>query len=227
MTLRNSNIFAIAVVLACAPAKAQTPDTGSPAQKSQSVQAPGVIGAFDNGKEPVEFAPMTQPERFRYYVRTTYGLGGILSTAAGAGIHQLTDTPKEWDQGAEGYGRRFGSAYATRIIQGTLEYGGSLALREDNRYVPSRETGLWNRSKHALVSTLTARNDAGHEHFAYSHVGGAAGAAFISRIWQPHSTNTAGDGAVTFGIIMAADAGGNMFKEFWPDVKRHLFRKRN
>jgi hypothetical protein len=32
---------------------------------------------------------------------------------------------------------------------------------------------------------------------------------------------------VTFGIIMAADAGGNMFKEFWPDVKRHLFRERN
>ncbi len=76
-------------------------------------------------------------------------------------------------------------------------------LHEDNRYVLPSETGFWN-----------------------SRFGSAAGAAFISRVWQPHSTDSAGDGADQFGIIIGADVGRNMFHEFWPDMKRHLHMKR-
>jgi hypothetical protein len=53
----------------------------------------------------------------------------------------------------------------------------------------------------------------------------AAGAAFISRAWQPRSTTTAGDGAVNFGLTMASDASFNIFREFWPDLS-HRFHKR-
>ena len=48
----------------------------------------------------------------------------------------------------------------------------------------------------------------------------------FSRVWQPHSTDSAGDGADQFGIIIGADVGRNMFDELWPDMKRHLLVKR-
>jgi hypothetical protein len=99
-----------------------------------------------------------------------------------------------------------------------------MALHEDNRYIRSSDHGFWKRSKYAIGSTFVARNDAGRKHFAYSRVGAAAGSSFISRVWQPRSANSAGDGAVSFGISMATDVGGNVFREFLPDLKSK-FRK--
>jgi hypothetical protein len=98
-------------------------------------------------------------------------------------------------------------------------------LHEDNRYFVSGQTGFLRRTKYAIVSTLLARNDNGTQSFSFSRVGSAAGASFISRAWQPRSTTSAGDGAVSFGITMASDMGFNVFREFWPDLKGH-FRKK-
>lgn len=223
--MRHSILLAVVFVLVNSPARSQTSDIGVQPQPTHSADATGVIGPFAEGAARPEFVPMTASERFRLYLRRAFAPGSILESAAGAGIRQWENTPKEWKQGAEGYGDRLGSAYATHFIRESLEYGASAALREDNRYTRSGESGFWKRSKHAIVYTFMARNDAGNEHFAYSRFGSAAGAAFISRIWQPHSTNSAGDGAVVFGGTIGSDVGANMFHEFWPDIRRRVLRR--
>ena len=55
--------------------------------------------------------------------------------------------------GAEAYGDRFGNSYARHLIRGTLEYGASAILREDNRYVPSLDTGFWKRTSPLSVTS--------------------------------------------------------------------------
>ncbi len=214
--MRHSIFLEVAFLLVNSAARSQTTDASVQPQTTQSADATGVIGPFREGTAPPEFVPMTASERLRLYLRRTFEIGPIIESAAGA---------KEWKQGAEGYFDRFGSSFADHIIRETLRYGGGAALREDDRYVPSRESGFWRRTKYAVANTFIARNDAGNEHFAYSRFGSAAGSAFISRIWQPHSTNTAGDGAVTFGITIGSDVGANMFREFWPDIRRHVLRR--
>ena len=223
--MRHSILLAIAFVLVNSAAQSQTADVSVEPQVTKSADATGVIGSFKEGTAPPEFVPMTASERLRYYLRSTYSLGSIVWSAAGAGIAQGNDKPKEWKQGAEAYGDRFGNSYAIHTIKGTLQFGASAALHEDYRYVRSRDSGFWKRSKHAVVETFIVRNNAGSEHFAYSRLGSAAGAAFISRIWQPHSTNTTGDGAVEFGILFSENVGSNMFHEFWPDIRRHVLRR--
>lgn len=223
--MRHSILLTVAVVLMNSPARSQTSNSGARPETTQSADAAGVIGPFAEDTAPPEFVSLTASERFRLYLRRTFGIGSIVDSAAGAGIRQWEDTPKEWKHGAEGYGDRIGTSYATHFIRETLEYGASAALREDNRYIRSGESGFWKRSKHALVYTFMARNDAGNEHFAYSRFGSAAGAAFISRIWQPHSNNSTGDGAVVFGITIGTDMGANMFHEFWPDIRRRVLRR--
>jgi len=173
---------------------------------------------------PAQFAPLTSSERFRNYLVGWVDAESILRAGAGAAIMQADGTPKEWRGGAEGYGKRIGSAYAEHTIDRTLEYGISAVLHEDNRYFVSGETGFLRRTKYAIKSTFLARHDNGRQYFSFSRIGGAAGAGFISRAWQPRSTTSAGDGAESFGIIMAADVGFNVFREFWPDMKRR-FRK--
>jgi hypothetical protein len=223
--MRNPIILGLATVLTHFAAAGQTAGTAAPSQDTQSGDANGVIGSCAKEIEPVELVPMTASERFRLYLCRTYGPGAILQSAVAGGFAQLHNEPKEWKQGAEGYGERVGSAYGIDMIRGTLQYGAAAALREDDRYIRSRDTGFWKRSKHAVAETFLARNNAGHEHFAFSRFGSAAGASFISRTWQPRSTNTAGDAAVVFGLTIGADVGSNIFHEFWPDIKRHVFKR--
>jgi len=174
---------------------------------------------------PPAFAPMTRSERFSAYLKGLAGPETILRAAAAAGISQATNTPKEWGGGAEAYGYRIGNAFAQHMIRNTLQYGASAVLHEDNRYFASGQTGFFRRTKYAVASTFLARHDNGDRSLSFSHIGSAAGTAFISRAWQPRSTTTAGDGAVNFGIAMAADMGFNVFREFWPGMKRHFHRK--
>jgi hypothetical protein len=223
--MRNSMLIPIVLVLMRSPAQGQSTEFNAPPQAAQSSNVTGVIGPSAQATQPPEYVPMTASERFRLYLRRTYGIGSLFKSAAGAGSHQWGNTPKEWKQSAEAYGDRLGSSLAIHTIRGTLRYGASAALHKDDRYVRARDTGFWRRSKHAVRETFIARNDVGHEHFAYSRFGSAAGAAFISRIWQPRSTNSAGDGAEVFGLAIGLDVGHNMLREFWPDVKRHLFKK--
>jgi hypothetical protein len=40
----------------------------------------------------------------------------------------------------------------------------------------------------------------------------------VSRAWQPPSTRSAGDGAVSFGITLGYNALSSAVKEFLPDI---------
>ena len=170
---------------------------------------------------PRAFAPMTASERFGRYLLGIADGESLVRAAASGAIAQAENTPKEWRGGAEAYGKRVGNAYAEHVINRTVQYGLAAALHEDNRYFVSGQTGFGRRIKYAVASTLLARHDNGSRFLSFSRIGGAAGAAFISRQWQPRSTNSAGDAASSFGVTMAADIGFNVFREFWPGLRRH------
>jgi hypothetical protein len=217
--MRNFLFIAFGLIVLQDTAAAQTNPGTSLAETAPPIEtATGVIGATSD-EIPHEFTPLTESEKLRLYLRRAFGPAAIARAAAAGGIAQSTNTPKEWRRGADGYGKRVGTSMATHIIDKTLEYGASELLREDNRYIRSGEGGFGKRVNHAFGAVFVARNEGGRGHFAYSRFGGAAGAAFISRLWQPHSTNSAGDAAVTFGVIMATDIVGNFLHEFWPARK--------
>jgi hypothetical protein len=187
--------------------------------------SPGLDSQSSSASPPLsQFAPMTRSERLSRYLAGLVDEESALRAVVSGGIAQAKNTPKEWGGGAEAYGERVGNAFAQHVINRTLEYGISSALHEDNRYFASGQTGFLRRTKYAVKSTLFARHDNGSQSFSFSRIGGAAGAAFISREWQPRSTNSAGDGAVNFGITMGSAIGFNIFREFWPDMKRRLRR---
>ena len=215
--MRSSAILIFGLLCWQSAAGAQTinnnivPDEGS----SDRAAKTGVIGG-ESSINRSTYAPPTMSERLRMYVVSAFGPQAILRAAAGAGIAQWDNTPKEWKQGSEAYGERFGNVLAEHVIYKTLEAGASAVLHEDDRYFLSTDTGFGKRLKHAVGSAFVTRNPAGEDRFAYARFGAALGSAFISRAWQPPSKNSAGDAAVTFGINMAVDMGWNVFKEFRP-----------
>ncbi|HLY17653.1 MAG TPA: hypothetical protein VKR61_10545 [Bryobacteraceae bacterium] len=166
------------------------------------------------------YIPLTQKERLRYYFSHMFSVESVFRSAAGAGINQAMNTPSEWGQGGEGYGRRFASSYAGHIVQSTVMYGAGAVLHEDNRYFRCPDSGVGTRLKYAIVSTFMARHDDGSRHFSWSRIGSYGAAAAISRAWQPPSTRGPVNFADSFAIFVGAEAGFNVAREFLPSIFR-------
>lgn len=174
-----------------------------------------------------DFQPLTQRERTQIYLKTMVNPLGYFKAGFSAGIDQWKDKPEEWEQGASGYGKRFANIVGQYSIQRTVTFGLSSAIHEDNRYFNSGRRGFWPRVGYSMASGILARHDDGTRHISVSQLGGVAAAAFLSRTWQPPSTSSAGDGAVSFGITMASNMGFGVVKEFLPDIGRAIRNKRS
>jgi hypothetical protein len=168
--------------------------------------------------------PLTVGGKLRFYLKATYGPGPLLNMAAWAGLNQWRDFPTQWGQGMEGYGRRFASRVGQSTLNNSIRFGVGAALREDPRYFPSERKGVLPRIGHALAYTFVARTDSGGRTFAVSHFAGALGSAFISNSWYPAGVDDTNHALGRAGITVAVDAGMNVVREFWPDVKR-VFRR--
>jgi len=172
-----------------------------------------------------EFRPLTLKQRAQNYAETMVNPFGFIKAGLSAGIDQWNDKPVEWEQGASGYGKRLANLLGQYSIQRTVTFGLGSVLHEDNRYFNSGKTGFWPRTRYAVASGILARHDDGSRHVSISQLGGVAAGAFLSRTWQPQSENSAGAGAVSFGITMAGNMGFGIVKEFLPDIERAVKNK--
>ena len=134
---------------------------------------------------------LTFGKRAREYRRNLFSPETIVGPAFGAGIGQWEDEPAGWHQGAEGYGKRFGSGIARHTIAETIRFGFAAADGEDPRYFLSEDRSFWGRTKHAVVSTFVSQRSSGTRIPAFSRFAGIYGAAFISNVWYPDNRATA------------------------------------
>ena len=216
MTYRAPRPWLAFLAIACLPvAFSQDPATSvkpAPSTVKSDVidKIMGVVGQDDT--------TLTERRRFHLYLMSTVGPVPILAEAAGAGIGQWENSPKEWGQGWNAYGKRFGSNLAYNGVRGTITYGTSILFHEDNRYFVSHKHGLWARTGYAVLSTVTARNPDGRTTFSISSVTGVVGASAISSIWGPASWKGIGNISQNAGISFGATAGFNLVREFLPDL---------
>jgi hypothetical protein len=170
--------------------------------------------------------PLSMSGKFTYHAVRAVGPMALLGSAAYAGILQEADTPEKWGQGANGYGLRFGSTVACSVIHGALAFGLDSALHQDPRYYRAGGTGFWRRTRHAVRGTILTRKDKGGETLSTWRIGSAYGAAFLSNQWYPGKLNTVGYGIAEGTLQLGFDVASNLGSEFWPDIKRKVFRRK-
>ena len=149
-----------------------TRGSGSAATQQPSNEAPPTAvesslfsSLFMSGKTQDQFEPLTPKERLVVYAKDLFGPFHLLLAGVSAGITQLQDSPKEWGEGAQGYGIRYANYYGIAIISSILQMGGEDLLHEDNLYYGSGEHGLWKRMKYAVKSSVLARSSRRHATF--------------------------------------------------------------
>jgi hypothetical protein len=80
------------------------------------------------------------------------------------------------------------------------------------------------RALYALSRVLVNRQDNGNRSLNYSELLGNGIAAAVGLSYYEDNRNVA-DFAQNWGIQIATDAVSQVGKEFWPDVKRHVFHR--
>jgi hypothetical protein len=230
MTDKSIRVIGI-LALTFAPLAAAQNQDSPPAEPKASAVSRGIDHLFNylnmaGTTNASDFQPLTQKQRTQIYLKTMVNPLGYLKAGFSGGIDQWKDKPSEWEQGASGYGKRFGNIVGQYSIQRTVTFGLGSALHEDNRYFNSGQKGLWSRTGYAVASGILARHDDGSRHLSISQLGGVAAGAFLSRTWQPPSQHSSGDAAVSFGITMGSNMGFGVVKEFLPDLGRAIRKKR-
>ena len=161
-----------------------------------------------------------------YHVERTFSPGSLALSGVKAGYSQMTDSPTEWGQGGDAYGKRLVSSVASSGIRAVLAFGLDSTLHQDPRYFRSDSTGIWPRTKHALRGTILTRTDSGGETLSIWRLGSAYGAAFISEQWYPDRLHTVHHGFVGGSTRLGFDLAKNVFAEFWPDIKKKISRRK-
>jgi hypothetical protein len=169
-------------------------------------------------------APLTAKLKFQLATKVLYDPVTFIGVAAISGINQAGDIPN-YGQGAEGYAKRFGAAYASGAAD--VMIGGAVLptlLHQDPRYFYQGTGTNRSRAWHAISSTFVCRGDNGQLQPNYSTIGGDLGAAAIATSYYPPSDRGAGRVFGTTLINTGERVLANLAQEF---VVRRLTPKAN
>ena len=238
-----------AAMLVAGPACSARQQADSPAGASQAIEEQKLPGPKQDAKP---LAPATSKDRLFYAmpnfmtVREVDGMPPLTSgqkfsvVARGsfdyfqsvwygvlAGISQAENSEPSFGQGAQGYGKRYGTAVADGTIEDFMT-GAILpsVLHQDPRFFQSGQGGFWRRTGYAISRIFVTRGDSGRRQFNFSEVVGSGLAAGISTYsYHPRADRTFSNTASVWGTQIGYDALTIVVKEFWPDIRRKMSRK--
>ncbi|HMF79288.1 MAG TPA: hypothetical protein VK604_26750 [Bryobacteraceae bacterium] len=203
----------------------QTTPAGGRAQQSESKRILGIVPNYRTSPSLNPYVPISSKEKFKVASQDAFDRGTVVLAAAFAGEGQLTNSNRDFGQGAAGYGRYFGTAYADYVIGDFMTEGIYPTLfHQDPRYFRKGEGSGWSRLTYAVGQILLTHNDSGKVAFNYSEIIGNSTAVAISIAYYSNNRD-ASDAVIKLTSQLGVDAASNLLKEFWPDLHRKFSRK--
>ena len=174
-----------------------------------------------------EVPPLTAGQKFKITAESAFDPYEFGVVALLAGFNQWENEDPSFGQGALGYAKRYGVGFADQAI-GNFAVGAvfPVILHEEPRYFQLGKGGFWKRFNHALARTFVTPTDSGDKEFNYSEFVGNGVAAGLSNLYIPRSDRTLANTGTTWGEQIAIDMMGFEVKEFWPDIRRKIFRSK-
>jgi hypothetical protein len=159
--------------------------------------------------------PLTTEMKFHLAYKSLTHPMFFVRAAAWAGIQQARDNPSEWQQGAEGYGKRLGAGLADSVA-GSLITNAVLPslFHQDPRYFYQGTGTKWSRARHAMLAPFICKGDNGTWQPNYSQWGGSLIGYSLATAYYPSSDRNAGRVFQTFGIDMGLHVVSSLAQEF-------------
>jgi hypothetical protein len=218
--LRMLALLVCVFVLGTTVLRAQT-DTQDKPDTPQAKVHPGM------SSWQVPYEPITERERWRWFVSQSVGPPSLGIGVLSAGINTARDKPFEYGPGWDGFGKRYGIRL-TGVVTGNAMNAGLGALwGEDPRYFRIGEGPFGHRLRNIVVMTFMARRSDGHLAPAYARYIGTTGNNFLTNAWRADSEATNSAALKRTAVGFAGRLGANAFREFWPDAKKLISHRDN
>lgn len=183
-----------------------------------------VIPNYRADESALEFKPLTPREKFKLSFEDSFDPTAFLVAGVFAGSAMLQHQYPSFGQGAAGFAKYYGGAFADQAIGNTMtEALLPIALRQDPRYFTKGKGGFFKRTGYAISREVVTRHDDGHNQFNTSELLGNAIAGGISNAYYPAADRSVGNTLNKWGQQIGLDTGFNIMKEFWPDIRRKFF----
>ncbi len=167
--------------------------------------------------------PLSWKEKFAISAKGSFDPYEFTVVGIVAGIRQAENSSPAFGQGAEGYAKRYGAAFADQV-DGNIMVGGVFPtiLKVDPRYFQLGKGSYRHRFGYAIDRIFIARTDSGRHIFNIPEFAGNATAIAISNFYYPAADRSFSSSLSDWGVQMGLDAFGNELKEFWPDIHHYL-----
>jgi len=153
---------------------------------------------------------------------SSFTWAGILAAQAMA----LNSDP-ELGHGIAGYGRYYWRTF-TDGVSGVFftEAVVPAITHEDPRYYTMGQGGFFRRTRYAISRAFLTKTDSGGTSFNWSEVAGNALEAGLSNAYYPPQERGLSQTARSWGTQMESAVLNHIFQEFWPDIRREVFRRK-
>jgi len=169
--------------------------------------------------------PLTPALRVRWLIDGAVGPESLLFVGPlSAAWATAWNQPEEWGHSWSGFGKRYLEREADVAIANTIEAGLGAIWGEDPRFVPSRKRGIWPRAGFAIKTTFVAPGRDGRLRPAWARYAGKTVKNYIENAWMPPSARTPTEMLLRTAQGFSGRLLGNLWDEFWPDVRERLRR---
>jgi len=174
----------------------------------------GVIPNFYVTYDPHPFS-LTAKQKFELAWKSTIDPVTFAIVGGIAGVQQAQNTFSGYGQGAQGYGKRYGAAYAD-LAAGTFIGSAILPslLKQDPRYFYKGTGSKRSRIMYAIANSVICKGDNGRWQTNYSNILGSLAAGAISNLYYPSQNRGAALIFENTAIGISATAAANLVEEF-------------
>ena len=159
--------------------------------------------------------PMLAKQKFKLSFRSLIDPVSIVTVAGIAGAEQYKGLFPGYGSGIEGYGKRFGAAYANRFAGDMLSRAAFPAIfHQDPRYFYKGKGSVSSRALYAISRAVVTRTDDGLLRPNYSEVLGDFSAGAISNLYYPQADRGVSLVMLNGATGVGANAVSNLIREF-------------
>ena len=173
---------------------------------------------------PGVYVPITGAQRAEWIVDGTIARRSLAVGAIGDAWQTAWNTPEEWGRGWSGVGKRYAAREADVTLSNSIEAGLGAMWGEDPRYIRAPRGSVRSRIRYAAAAVMLAPRRDGRLAPAWGRYAGNVANNLIENAWLPASVTSPGQTLLRCATGFAGRLAGNLFDEFWPDIKQRFRR---
>jgi hypothetical protein len=210
-------------------ADSPTPPVTEPKENAPLQQPKRILGIMPNfravsaGTIP---PPPTMKQSFKIATQNSFDYSSYIFVGVTSALAEWSDTHPQLGEGMAGFGRYYWRGFADKTVGNYMViFALPTIFHQDERYYALSTGSKWKRLGYSVSRVVITPNYQGHNTFNISEVLGRGIAQGVSLSYYPSQSRSADELAAKYGYAIMRDALTNAFREFWPDIAKHVLHR--